>query len=135
MLEVSANIKVSANHKPLISRDYKTRLGLAAGKPKAPGEGGKDGFIMAQKLPKNKRKTPGIRIKSKEGLWIKYQLRLRGITLSEFAAAQGVKPCTVSGVFSGLRCSERLLKAAVKSLGYPSFEDLLAAARGKGGPA
>jgi hypothetical protein len=90
---------------------------------------------MAQKLPKNKRKTPGIRIKSKEGLWIKYQLRLRGITLSEFAAAQGVKPCTVSGVFSGLRCSERLLKAAVKSLGYPSFEDLLAAARGKGGPA
>jgi hypothetical protein len=87
---------------------------------------------MARKLPRSKRKALGIRIKPKEGLWLKYQLRLRGLTLSEFAARHGVTVQTASGVFGGMRRSQRLENAVYQLLGYPSFEAMIAAARGKG---
>ena len=87
---------------------------------------------MARKLSRNKRKTLGIRIKPKEGLWVKYQLGLRGISLTAFGAQHGVKVQTVSNVFSGVRRSERLENAVYQLLGYPSFEAMIAAARGKG---
>jgi hypothetical protein len=90
---------------------------------------------MTRKLSRSKRKALGIRIKPKEGMWIKCQLWLRGIRLEEFAKRHGVKGSTVSGVFSGLRRSERLENAVYQLLGYPSFEAMIAAARGKGGAA
>ena len=88
---------------------------------------------MARKLSGSKRKTLGIRIKPREGLWVKYQLRLKDMTLSDFARAHGVTTATASGVFGGLRRSERLETAMYQLLGYPSFEAMIAAARGKGG--
>jgi lambda repressor-like predicted transcriptional regulator len=90
---------------------------------------------MAQKLTKRKRKALGIRIKPKEGLWIKYQLRLRGISLTDFAKQRGVSIATISNVLRGLRKSAPLELAVVQTLGYPSFERMISAARGKGGAA
>jgi hypothetical protein len=86
---------------------------------------------MAQKLSRNKRKTLGIRIKPKEGLWINYQLRLRGITQQSFADRLGVRNATVNLVLYGKRRSVRIETALYQTLGYPSFEDMIAASRGK----
>ena len=86
---------------------------------------------MALKTPKSKRQRAlAARIKPSEGLWIKYQLRLRGMTLTDFAKAHGVNRCTASGVFSGLYPSKRLETAMYQLLGYPSFEAMIAAAGG-----
>jgi transcriptional regulator with XRE-family HTH domain len=88
---------------------------------------------MTRKLSRSKRKALGIRIKPREGLWLKYQLGLRGLAVKDFAERNGVKPCTVSAIFRGLRSSRRLENAVYQFLGYPSFEAMIAAARGKGG--
>jgi hypothetical protein len=87
---------------------------------------------MAQKPSRHKRKMLGIRIKPKEGLWISYQLRLKGITGRIFAAKFGVRESTASQVINGRRSSRRLEEALYQTLGYPSFEAMIAAARGKG---
>jgi hypothetical protein len=89
---------------------------------------------MAKKVSRSKRKPLGIRIKPKEGLWIKYQLKLRGMNLLSFAQQHGVCLSTASMVFGGLASSKRLENAMYKLLGYASFEDMIAAAR-KGGAA
>jgi hypothetical protein len=93
---------------------------------------------MAQKLSKGKRggkKPRGIRIKPKEGLWIKYQLALRDLTIEAFARQNGVRGMAVSSVLKGRSASARLRMAMVRTLGYPSFEAMIAEARGKGGSA
>jgi hypothetical protein len=87
---------------------------------------------MAQKPSRHKRKMLGIRIKPNEGLWISYQLRLLGITGRSFAAQFGVRASTASQVINGRRRSRRLEEALYQTLGYPSFEAMIAAARGKG---
>jgi hypothetical protein len=110
----------------------KNRLLQATGKKRKPVRQAKAGVIMARKLSRNKRKSLGIRIKPKEGLWVKYQFGLRGITLTAFAQRHGVKEPTVTNVLKGLRKSARLEEAVVQTLGYPSFEAMIAAARGKG---
>jgi hypothetical protein len=74
----------------------------------------------------------GIRIKPKEGLWIKYQLGIRDITLTEFGKQLGVNGSTVSSIIRGFRSSRRIEEAFRQTLGYPSFEAMIAAARGKG---
>jgi transcriptional regulator with XRE-family HTH domain len=90
---------------------------------------------MAQKLSRRNRKIIGIRIKPKEGMWINYQLRLRDITVTALAERIGVKQCTVSGILTGKRHSTRIENALYQTLGFPSFEAMMAAARGKGGAA
>ena len=88
---------------------------------------------MAQKLSRSKRKTLGIRIKPREGLWINYQLRLAGTRQSDLADRLGIKHSTISHVLSGKRHSTRVETALYQTLGYPSFEAMIAASRGKGG--
>jgi len=87
---------------------------------------------MTEKLSGCNRKTVGVRIKPKDGLWITYQLRLKGISQTDLASQLGLKHCTVCGIIRGLRHSTRIENALYQTLGYPSFEDMIAAARGKG---
>jgi hypothetical protein len=87
---------------------------------------------MAQKLPRNKRQMLGIRIKPKEGLWINYQLRLAGMRQIDLARKLGVSDASVAQVLYGKRSSRRIETAFYEALGYPSFEAMIAAARGKG---
>jgi len=86
---------------------------------------------MAQKLSRRNRKMLGIRIKPKEGLWIVYQLRLKGIRPIDLSRKLGVKSSTMSQVLSGIRRSGRIEDALFQTLGYPSFEAMIAASRGK----
>jgi predicted XRE-type DNA-binding protein len=92
---------------------------------------------MAQKPSRNKGKTPGIRIRPENGLWIIYQLRLAGIRQADFAARLGVSTATVSKVLAGRTKSARIETALCKVLGYESFEKLVAGMprAGKGGAA
>jgi hypothetical protein len=87
---------------------------------------------MAQKLSRRNRKIVGIRIKPNEGLWIIYQLRLRGISQVDMAAKLGVNPRTVNQILRGIRHSTRIEDTLYQTLGYPSFESMIAASRGKG---
>ena len=86
---------------------------------------------MAQKLSRNKRKVIGIRIKPKEGMWINYQLRLQGITHQKLADQLGLKRESVTKIVTGARHSTRVETALYQTLGYPSFEAMIAASRGK----
>jgi len=86
---------------------------------------------MAQKLSRRNRKIVGIRIKPNEGLWIVYQLRLKGISQTDMAARLGVTLPTVNLVLRGVRRSTRVEDALYQALGYPSFEAMIAASRGK----
>jgi transcriptional regulator with XRE-family HTH domain len=88
---------------------------------------------MAQKAPRSKRKMLGIRIKPKEGLWITYRLRLMGLKKKDMAERLGVCPQTVEQIINGKRSSRRIEEALYRTLGYPSFEAMIAASRGKGG--
>ena len=88
---------------------------------------------MAQALSKSKRKMLGIRIKPKEGLWITYQLRLRGITHRKLAVQLGVLDSTVTQIIRGWRSSRRIEEALRQALDYSSFEAMIDAAREKGG--
>ena len=87
---------------------------------------------MAQKLSRNKRKVIGIRIKPKEGMWINYQLRLRGITHQKLAEQLGIKRESVTKIVTGARHSTRVETVLYQTLGYHSFEAMIAASRGKG---
>jgi transcriptional regulator with XRE-family HTH domain len=90
---------------------------------------------MAQKPSKRKRKIAGIRIKPREGLWIVYQLKLKGISQTDLAAQLGVKMEWVNSIVRGRRHSARVEDALYQTLGYPSFEAMIAAARKNGGAA
>ncbi|GHV76483.1 hypothetical protein AGMMS49942_13040 [Spirochaetia bacterium] len=87
---------------------------------------------MAQKLSRRNRKIIGIRIKPREGMWINYQLRLRGVTHQKLADQLGLKRESVTKIVTGARHSTKVETALYQALGYPSFEAMIAAARGKG---
>ena len=86
---------------------------------------------MTQKLSRNKRKIVGIRIKPNEGLWITYQLRLRGLSQANIAAKLGVRRQSVNQILRGLMRSTRIEESLYQALGYPSFEAMIAASRGR----
>jgi len=90
---------------------------------------------MAEKLSRRNRKMLGIRIKPNEGLWVVYQLGLKGIRQADLCRELGVKSSTMSQVLHGVRKSSRIEAALYQTLGYPSFEAMIAASRGKGGAA
>jgi len=87
---------------------------------------------MAQKLSRRNRKIVGIRIKPREGMWINYQLRLRGITHQKLADQLGIRRDTVTKIITGARHSTRVEDALYKTLGFQSFEAMIAVSRGKG---
>ena len=87
---------------------------------------------MAQKMPRRNRKMLGIRIKPKEGLWVNYQLRLKGINQTDLSRKLGINQSTITNVLAGKRRSVRVEEALYQALGYPSFEAMIAASRGKG---
>ena len=73
-----------------------------------------------------------FRIKPKEGLWINYRLRLAGIRQTDLANQLGVSTASMAQVLYGKRKSTRIETALYQALGFPSFEAMIAAARGKG---
>jgi transcriptional regulator with XRE-family HTH domain len=90
---------------------------------------------MPQKLSRRKRKSVGIRIKPKEGMWVSYQLRLRGITHQDIADQLGITRQTVTTILNGQGHSTRIETTLYRTLGYPSFEAMIAASRGHDGGA
>ena len=70
-------------------------------------------------------------ITSRQGYYINYMLRVRNITQKEVATKAGVTQHMVSQVLRGVRNSEKVKKALTEVLGYPSFEALIAASRGR----
>jgi transcriptional regulator with XRE-family HTH domain len=84
------------------------------------------------RLSRARRKAMGITITPRKGCWIKYQLNLRKITQEVVAQKAGVSSKMVSHFITGRKNSERVKKALAETLGYPSFEALIAASRGKG---
>ena len=87
---------------------------------------------MAQKMPRRNRKAAGIRIKPKEGLWIVYQLRLKGIRQVDLCRKLGITSATMTLAFQGKIKSRRIEETVCKTLGYSSFEAMLDASREKG---
>jgi len=87
---------------------------------------------MAYKLSKSNRKTVGIRIKRTEGMWINYQLRLRGITHQKIADQLGIRREGVTKIINGVHHSTRVEDTLYRILGYPSFDAMIAASHGKG---
>jgi len=88
---------------------------------------------MAQKLSRSNRKIIGIRIKPNEGLWITYRLRLKGLSQTEMAARIGVSLKAVNLILRGRKHSTRIENALYQTLGFQSFEAMIAASRGKRG--
>ncbi|MDR3267294.1 MAG: hypothetical protein LBT24_06975 [Tannerella sp.] len=83
---------------------------------------------MALDTKKRKGKAPSVRIPRDVGMWITYQLRLRGISLTEFAAVNDLTTAAVSTIFYGQRSSERIKKSVCETLGFSSLEELSAVA-------
>jgi transcriptional regulator with XRE-family HTH domain len=75
----------------------------------------------------------GIAITPKKGCWIKYQLNLRGITYKTVARKAGVSEEMITQFIKARKNSDKVRRALAETLGYPSFEALIAASRGKGG--
>jgi transcriptional regulator with XRE-family HTH domain len=88
---------------------------------------------MVQKLSRARRKAMGITLNPRKGCWINFQLRLAGITQAAVAEKAGCNNRTVSDFLRGRKNSERVKKALAETLGYPSFEALIAASRGHDG--
>ena len=73
----------------------------------------------------------GITLKPRTGCWIRYQLDLRDLTYDTVAEKAGVH---VSMITHFLRCrknSEKVKTAIAEVLGFPNFDAVIAASRGK----
>jgi transcriptional regulator with XRE-family HTH domain len=77
----------------------------------------------------------GITITPRKGCWIQYQLKLHNFTQETVAQRAGCTGKMVSHFLRGRKNSERVKKALAETLGYPSFEALIAASRGHEGGA
>jgi hypothetical protein len=85
---------------------------------------------MAQTLSRARKKGMDITLTPQKGCWINYQLRLSNITQVAVAQVAGCNNRTVSDFLKGRKNSERVKTALCKVLGYPSFDELVAASRG-----
>ena len=86
---------------------------------------------MARKLSRAGRKAMGITISPQKGCWIQYQLKLNNITQYTVAEKAGCTAKMVSHFLRGRKNSDRVKRALAEVLGYPSFDALIAASRGK----
>jgi len=73
----------------------------------------------------------GISITPQKGCYISYMLRVRGITQEDVALKAGLTRRSVSAFLRGVKNSEKVKSALAEVLGYPSFEAVVAASRGK----
>jgi transcriptional regulator with XRE-family HTH domain len=73
----------------------------------------------------------GITITPKKGCWIKYQLNLRNITYKTVAEKADVTENMITQFIKGRKNSDKVRRALAETLGYPSFDALIAASRGK----
>jgi len=73
----------------------------------------------------------GITITPKKGCYINYMLRVRSITHETIGQRAGVSSQMVSAFLRGVKNSEKVKKAIAEALGFPSFEAVIAASRGK----
>jgi transcriptional regulator with XRE-family HTH domain len=74
----------------------------------------------------------GITITPQKGCWIKYQLNLRNITYKTVADKAGVSENMITQFIKGRKNSDKVKRALAETLGYPTFEAMIAASRGKG---
>ena len=86
---------------------------------------------MAQNMSKRNRRKAGIRIKPHEGLWIIYQLRLKGIKQVDLCRELGVNSSSMTLAIHGKVKSRRIEETICRILGYPTLEAMLAASHGK----
>ena len=75
----------------------------------------------------------GITITPRKGCWIKFQLNLRKIPYKTVAEKAGVSENMIAQFITGRKNSEKVRRALAETLGYPSFEKLIAASRGHDG--
>ena len=73
----------------------------------------------------------GKAITPQKGCYISYMLRVRGITQDDVARKAGLTQKSVSAFLRGVKNSEKVKTAIAEALGYPSFEAVVAASRGK----
>jgi len=88
---------------------------------------------MAQKKFRRNRRMLGNRIGPKDGIWIIYQLRLKGIKQVDLCRKLEVKSSTMTNVIHGRSRSGRIEEVLCQTLGYPSIETMLAASRAQDG--
>jgi uncharacterized protein YbaP (TraB family) len=86
---------------------------------------------MAKALSRAGRKSPGGFLNHRTGCWVHYQIKLRNFTLETVAKKANVTSNMVSQFLKGRKRSEKVKIALAETLGYASFENLLAASRGK----
>jgi transcriptional regulator with XRE-family HTH domain len=77
----------------------------------------------------------GITITPRKGCWIKFQLNLRNITYKTVAEKAKVSEEMITQFIKGRKNSDKVRRALAETLGYPSFEALIAASRGHDGGA
>jgi transcriptional regulator with XRE-family HTH domain len=77
----------------------------------------------------------GITITPRKGCRIKYQLNLRKIPYKTAAEKAGVSENMIAQFITGRKNSEKVRRALAETLGYTSFEKLIAASRGHDGGA
>lgn len=72
-------------------------------------------------------KSPSLqRLNSDKGKWVAFQLRLKGITLTEVARRAGCSLPTVSNVLAGRHSSVKVYIVLCDILGYSAVCDLFA---------
>lgn len=88
---------------------------------------------MVRKDPYAPKKTAGRRLSYEESCWVKYQLNLRNIAYRTVAHETGLNPSSIASFLNGCNNSPKIRAALCKLLGYAAWDDLRAAANGKGG--
>ncbi len=81
---------------------------------------------MSQISRLRKRKTVHMIPSLEQGAWINYQCKLRRVRHEEIAVSAGVSRQMVQQVIYGKRTSARVMKLIAKSLGYASWNEMLA---------
>ena len=92
-------------------------------------------LVIRQKMTTLKRTEPnfleGIRISKKERLWIQAQMLKKNLRHRDVAEKAGCSRANVTSAMRGKVKSERVQLALAEVLGYPNFEAMIAAYRGK----
>jgi transcriptional regulator with XRE-family HTH domain len=91
---------------------------------------------IRRKINLLKRSDPafleGVFISKRERLWIQEQMLKKNLRHKDVAEKAGCSRANVTSAMRGQVRSARVQRAVAELLGYPSFEAMIAAARGKG---
>jgi transcriptional regulator with XRE-family HTH domain len=83
------------------------------------------------KLRSTMRKHRERTLNPQIGCWLHFQLKLRNYTLGTVAQKANVTSQMVTQFLKGRKDSEKVKNALAETLGFESFEKLVAASRGK----